>query len=62
VGPALIDCDLAFELLSILKGQILVNFIIEQRIDLGDEITYLFLHHGCFISINRLANQAKVLA
>jgi hypothetical protein len=53
---------LAFELLSILKGQILVNFIGEQGIDLGDEISYMFLHHGWFILINRLANQAKVLA
>ena len=39
---ALIDCDLALEPLSILKGQILINLIVEHRIDLGDEISYLF--------------------
>jgi len=39
---ALIDCDLALELLSILKGQILVNLIVEHGIDLEDEINYLF--------------------
>ena len=39
---ALIDCDLALEPLSILKGQILINLIVEHGIDLGDEINYLF--------------------
>ena len=39
---ALIDCDLALEPLSGLKGQILVNLIVEHGIDLGDEINYQF--------------------
>jgi hypothetical protein len=38
----LIDRDLDLEPLSILKGQILVNLIVEHGINLGDEINYLF--------------------
>jgi hypothetical protein len=32
---------LTFEPLKILKGQVLADFIVEHRIDLGDEINYL---------------------
>jgi hypothetical protein len=32
---------LAFELLKTLKGQVLVDFIVEHGIDLDDEINYL---------------------
>ena len=59
---ASIDCGLALEPLSILKSQILFNLIIENGIDLGDKINYLFATHGGFILINRLAKRAKVLA
>jgi hypothetical protein len=58
----LIDCVLALKPLSILKGQVLVNLIVEHGIDLGDEINYPFATHGGFILINRLAKRAKVLA
>jgi hypothetical protein len=48
----IIDYHLALEPLSILRGQILVNLIVEHGIDLGDEINYLFATHGGFILIN----------
>jgi hypothetical protein len=38
---ALIEYDLSVEPLKTLKGHILVDFIVEHSIDLGDEIRYL---------------------
>jgi hypothetical protein len=38
---ALIEYVLTFELLRILKGQVLADFIIEHGIDLDNEINYL---------------------
>jgi hypothetical protein len=37
----LINYDLTFEPLKILKYQIITNFIVENGINLGDEINYL---------------------
>jgi hypothetical protein len=55
----LIGCDLAFEPLRILKGQILTNFIIRHGIDLGYEINYLFLPHGGFVSIKSTCKEGQ---
>jgi hypothetical protein len=38
---ALIEYDLAFEPLKTLKGQVLVDFIVEHGIDLNDEVNCL---------------------
>jgi hypothetical protein len=38
---ALIEYDLAFEPLKTLKGQVLVDFIVEHGIDLDDEVNYI---------------------
>jgi hypothetical protein len=37
----LIEYNLTYEPLKVLKGQVLANFIIEHGIDLDDEINYL---------------------
>ena len=38
---ALIEYDLTFEPLRILKGQVFADFMVEHNIDLGDEIGYV---------------------
>ena len=38
---ALIEYDLTFEPLKTLKGQVLVDFIVEHNIDLDDEVNYI---------------------
>ena len=55
----LIDCDLALEPSSVLKGQILVNLFFKHGIDLGNEINNLFLPHGGFILINWLEKRPR---
>jgi hypothetical protein len=51
---------LAFEPLKTLKGQVIVDFIIEHGIDLDDEINYLTLLSRCYTLMDQFVKMAKM--
>jgi hypothetical protein len=58
---ALIEYDLTYKPLKTLKGQVLVDFIVEHGIDLDDEINYLTFTPWKLYLMDQFTKMAKVL-
>ena len=56
-GYSLLEYDLAYAPLKSMKGQTVDDFIVEHRVDLEHdlEVNHIFLTHGSYILMDRLA-------